>query len=165
MVFFRRRGPPIITDKHEVTWSNLSQNASTAIAITLVLGVTASLKNAATEVLIGSKVKFIYLEFHFAAETITSAKVIHWIVEVLAANEGSTTSPANYYQIGRNHIIQRGMEMLPKDVSTVFKRIVPIRIPRGLQRISEGGTIRLRYVCSSAETINACGFAIYKENK
>ncbi len=164
MPFFRRRVAPYKTDKHEITWSNLGQDASSGIVILLATGVTASLKNLASEVLIGSKVTGVYIEMHFSAETITNPKVIHWFVEKLAANETSTTTTA-YYQQGRNHLMKRGMEMLPKDVATVFKRIVYVRIPRGFQRMGEGENLRLKYQASSAETINACGFAIYKEVK
>ncbi len=164
MPFFRRRLAPYKTDKHEITWSNLAQNASAAIVILLATGVTASLKNASTEVLIGSKITGVYLEFHFSAQTVTNPKVIHWIIEKLGANETSTTA-SSYYQQGRNHILKRGMEMLPADVSTVFKRIIFVRIPRGFQRVGEGENLRFKYQSSSAETINACGFAIYKEVK
>ncbi len=166
MPFGRRRGSfaPLKTDKHEITWSNLAQNASAVQAIALAEGVTAADKNISSEVLIGSKITRVYLEFHFSAETVTNPKVIHWKVEKLGANE-TTTSPATYYQPGRNRILQRGMEMLPKDVSTVFKRIISVKIPRGYQRMGEGETLRFRYISSSTETINACGIAIYKEIK
>ncbi len=159
-----RRGSPIKTDKHEISWSNLSQNAAATQAIDLVTGTTSSAKNLASEVLIGSKVTRIYLEFHFSAETTSAAKVIHWKVEKLGANE-TTTVPSTYYQLGRNRILQRGMEMLVRDQSTVFKRIISVKIPRGYQRCGEGETIKFRYICSSSETINACGIAIYKEIK
>ncbi len=161
---FRRRFAPLKSDKHEITWSNLSQNASATQVIPIATGVIASAKNISTEVLIGSKITSVYFEFHFSAETITSAKVVHWTVSKLAANESGLT-PSLYYQVGRNHVLKRGMEMLPKDVATVFKRIVVVRIPRGFQRIGEGEVIQLRYIVSSTETINACGIAIYKEIK
>ncbi len=162
MPHFQR--PIIQSDKHENTWSNLAQNASVTQGITLSNAVQPSAKNTATEVAIGSKIYGIYLEFHFSAETITNPKVIHWKVEVIPAN--TTVSVANsYYQTDRAYVIQRGMEMLPKSVSTVFKRIVFVRIPRVYQRQKEGQVISFRYQSSSTETINACGIAIYKEKK
>ncbi len=157
----RRDLSPIISDKHEITWSNLVQDASSAVNIVLAKGTTASLKNLSTEVLIGTKIKWIYVEMHFAAETITNPKVIHWKIHKFAAQEAAT-APSLYYQLGRNRTIKRGMEMLPKNVSTVFKRIFVVRVPRGFQRIGEGEILQLSYIASSAETINACGIAIYK---
>ncbi len=164
MPFIRRRQRnPVKSDKHELTWTNLSQDASSQQTVTLVSAVQPASKNTSSEVFIGSHVKWLYLEFHFSAETVTSAKVIHWVVEKLQGTETGTGVPSLYYQVGRNTLLKRGMEMLPKDVSTVFKRIVVVRIPFRKQRIDDTGVIRFRYICSSAETINACGIAIYKE--
>ncbi len=160
----RFQRPIIQSDKHEITWSNLAQNASVTQPITLSTAVQPSAKNTLTEVAIGSKIYGIYLEFHFAAETITNAKVIHWKVQVIPP--AMTVSIANsYYQLDRAYVIQRGMEMLPKDVGTVFKRIIFVRIPKIYQRQKEGQVISFRYQSSSTETINACGIAIYKEKK
>ncbi len=160
MARFQR--PIIQSDKHEITWSNLAQNASVTQGIELTKAVQPSAKNTATEVAIGSKIFGIYLEFHFSAEEIGVAKVIHWKVEVIPPN--TTVSVANsYYQTDRAYVIQRGMEMLPKSVSTVYKRIVFVRIPRIYQRQKEGQIISFRYQSTSTETINACGIGIYKE--
>ncbi len=160
MARFQR--PIIQSDKHEVTWTNISQNAGTTQGITLSLAVQPAAKNISTEVAIGSKIFGIYLEFHFSAAETGVVKVIHWKVEVIPPN--TTVSIANsYYQTDRAYVIQRGMEMLPVNVATVYKRIVFVRIPRIYQRQKEGQVISFRYQSSSAELINACGIAIYKE--
>ncbi len=149
-------------DKHEITWSNLAQNASTNQAIALSLGVSVGDKDTSTECAVGSHIRGIYLEFHFSAQVTTNPKVIHWKVVVIRS--GQTMEVANsYYQPTRSQVIKRGMEMLPSDQSTVFKRIVFVSIPKAYQRVKEGSSIRFDYQASSAETINACGFAIYKE--
>ncbi len=163
MPFFRRRNfNPGKTDKHEITWSNLSQNASAAQAIVLATTVDPADKSSSNEVILGSHVGFLYLEFHFSAETITNAKVIHWTVEIIQPGQTGST-PSSYYQSRRSYIIKRGMEMLPKATSTVFKRIVPVAIPKIYQRMKDLARIEFRYIASSTETINACGIAIYKE--
>ncbi len=153
---------PIKSDKHEITWSNLAQDAGSVKNIALVVPVASADKNTNTECEIGSHVKSIYFEFHFSAETITSAKVIHWKFFAQAGGETIST-PALYYQTDRSRISKRGMEMLPKDVSTVFKRIFVVKVPRHQQRITATTFYTFSYICSSAETINACGIAIYKE--
>ncbi len=115
----------------------------------------------ATEVKSGARVRWIYLEFHFSAETITNTKVIHWNVSFEPI--GTATQIANaYQQPSRRFIMKRGMEMLPKDVSTVFKRIVSVKIPYKYQRLGIDDEIVFNYQASLAESINACGIAIYR---
>ncbi len=159
---YRQRYAKVKSVKHEVTWSNLAQNASTTQNITLVDGVAVADATSATDVIMGHGVKFLYLEFHFSAENIASPKVIHWVVEVIKG--GQTTGNPNVYDLPyRAQIIQRGMEMLPRELGTVFKRIIAVRVPKHMQRITEETLIRFRYISSSTETINACGIGIYKE--
>ncbi len=155
---------PIKTDKHEITWSNLAQNASSAISVRTLVGTQSAAKDAADEVETGSHVKSVYFEFHFSAETLTNPKVIHWTINMRPQNVSAAgQTPSLYYQNGRNLILKRGMEMLPKDAGTVYKRIVVVKIPRKYQRIGEADSMNFTYISTSAETINACGIAIYKE--
>jgi len=162
MPLFRRFRPVTHSEKHEVTWSNLAQNASSVTTINLCNPVNPATKDGPTEVLIGSQVRSVYFEFHFSAQTTTNPKVIHWCI--LQERVGQTTNiPSVYDAPEKSQIFKRGMEMLPADQSTVFKRIFVVKIPRFMQRQKENQDLRLEYICSSAETINACGFAIYKE--
>ncbi len=157
-----RQSAPVIRNKHEITWSNLAQDASSIINITLAEGTASADVNVGTEVEIGHLVKWIYFEFHFSAQVITNPKVIHWSVE--QSRTGQTAAiPSLYFQGNRSQIIKRGMEMLPKDVGTVFKRIFVVKIPRTMQRMRENQAFTFRYICSSSETINACGIVIYPE--
>ncbi len=159
-----RRFAPLQSDKHEITWSNLAQNASSSVFVQLSTAVQPASKNTAPEVGIGSKIKGFYIEMHFSAETITNPKVIHWIIIRRPQNLSPTAiTPTLYYQAGRKFIIKRGMEMLPKDTSTVYKRAFFVKIPPVYQRQGETDTFNLVYQATSAETINACGFCIYKE--
>ncbi len=163
MPYRRRLSAPIKSDKHEITFSNLAADIGTAIlTIPIALGVPSADKNAATECEVGSHVYGVYVEMNIAAETITNPKILHWTVQ--GGPEGSTIeNPAVYYQQNRAQILKRGMEMLPKDVGTVYKRIFFVRIPKKIQRITEQGTISLHFRASSTETINLCDFCIYKE--
>ncbi len=159
---FRNSLRPIKSDKHEITWSNLAQDASATTNIALATAVASADKNTATEVEIGSHIKSIYFEFNVAANTITNPKVLHW--KVIGNRAGETiTAASTYYQADRSRIIKRGMEMLPKDVGTVFKRIFVVRIPRTWQRMQANMSLTFAYVSTSAEPQNLCGFAIYKE--
>ncbi len=153
---------PIISDKHEITWSNLVQDAGTTKDSTnLVVAVKAGNANLANEVIVGTKITSFYVEMHFSAETVTNPKVIHW--RFLIKRTGQTISnPNTYYQTDRSVCLKRGMEMLPKDVSTVYKRVFVIKVPRFLQRMKNDTEVVFEYQCSSTEAINACGFAIYK---
>ncbi len=163
MPFRRRMQAPIQSDKHETTWSNLGQDAGTAkISILLAKAVQPSAKDNATEYGIGSKVKGFYLEFHFSPAQTANANVIHWVVTQIRTGQ-SASNPNTYYQTDRSQILKRGMEMLPTNVSTVFKRIMFVRIPPFMQRMKENQEFYFVYQASSTQTINACGFAISKE--
>ncbi len=163
MPYQRRGNRPIIRkEKHEVSWSNLGQNASAIQRISLAVAVQPASKNLNTEVAIGSKVGFVYLEFQFSAETISNTKIIHWKVEKVRTGQTPST-PSAYNQNDRRQILQREMEMLPKDVATIIKRIVAVRIPRGYSNFQEGDQLEFIYISTLAETINACGIVIYKE--
>ncbi len=150
------------SNKHEITWSFLGQDASAPQNVVLVQGVKSADADLATEVEVGHSVPFIYLEFHFSPAQTGVVKIIHWQVEVVISGM-SQGNPSSYYQNDRSFIIQRGMEMLPNNVATVFKRIVPIRVPKLYQRVKNNTFISFRYQSSSTEQINTCGFAIYKE--
>ncbi len=153
---------PVHSDKKENTWSNLAQNASTVQNIQLVNGVTPSSANTSVEVIEGSTVNTLYFEFHFSAQVTTNPKVIHWKIEKTFSGTIPASVPSTYYQIDRSKIFKRGMEMLPADQSTVFKRIFVVRLPRAYRRIGFGERIYFSYICSSTETINACGIEIHK---
>ncbi len=155
--------PIVNSDKHEQTWSNLSQDAGTAnVTVELAHGVALADKNSVAEVAIGSHIKWIYFEFHFSPAETGNVNVVHW--EVLwRPNSMSIISPNTYYQSGRKYILKRGMEMLPVNVSTVFKRIFVVKIPKKYQRIGDGDRITFVYRASSTQQINSCGIAVYKE--
>ena len=92
-----RRGPPIVGNKHEITWSNLAQNASTIQNIALIDGVASADADTAIEVTVGHNVSWIYFEFHFSAQTTTNPKVIHWTVEQLRTGQVQPV-PSLYFQ-------------------------------------------------------------------
>ncbi len=164
MPLFRRGLAQQKLDKHELTWSFLAADQGTAtVIVPLVLGVHSADKNAPTECEVGSHIRSIYFEFNIAANTITNPKVMHWTIQ--GGPEGTTLeNPLTYYQGNRAQIFKRGMEMLPKDVGTVYKRIFVARVPKKMQRVQENGFISLLFRMSSTEAVNNCGFAIYKES-
>ena len=165
MAFHRRNRflAPLKTDKHEVTFSFLAADAGTAnLSVNFATVVAAEDKGASTECMVGSHVRSIFIEMNIAAETITNPKIVHWLVEFKSVNQTGST-PTLYYQDDRSIISKRGMEMLPKAVSTVYKRIFVVRVPKKAQRMTMGSTMTLKFRCTSTEAINICGFVIYKE--
>ncbi len=163
MPFARRRGnSPANVEKHEMTWSLLGVNASAVQRIAMAFAVKVGDKDISTDVAIGSHIKWLYLEFNFSAETIGETKIIHW--NVIWEPPGLTIGiPSIYNANTKAYVIKRGMEMLPKSVNTVIKRIFVVPIPKAYQRQKEGSNLIFQFVASSAETINACGIGIYKE--
>ncbi len=121
---------PVHSEKQEITWSNLQQNASTTQDINIIS--TVENPSSAGQLNIGATVRAVFFEFNIAAETITNPKVVHWLIEKLPSL-GTGSDPTIYDAVNKKQILKRGMEMLPKDVSTVFKRIFVVRIPPRLR--------------------------------
>ncbi len=157
-----RRGSPIKSNKHEVSFTQLAQDSSTAQVITLASGTDPANKDNSTEVGIGSHIYWLFCEFNFSAETVTVPKTVHWAIRYVPPGQ-TASSPAQMFAIDRSYVIRRGMEMLPKDTSTVYKRVFAIKIPRRYSRIQDSAQLTFAYVASSANTMNACGVFVYKE--
>ncbi len=147
------------TEKEEVTWSDLSIDAGATQTKSIVKAEDSP--TTAGEVEIGDHVNSIYFELNFSAQTITNTKIVHWLV-FFNPNAALANAPTSYDTVSKRFILKRGMEMLPKDVGTVIKRIFVVKIPPKFRRIGEADTIQFKYQCSLTETINACGFAIYR---
>ncbi len=160
MPFFRRNRVYQKRDKHEVTFTDLAKIASAQQNVPLIIVVPVADKESRTECSVGSTVRGIYCELNMAAENITSPKVIHWTIEDFRLGETLANSNT-YYQPSRSRVLKRGMEMLPKNVSTVFKRIFFVPLPK--HRLQDNYNVNFRYIVSSGETVNVCGFFIYKE--
>ncbi len=152
---------PVNSEKHEVSWSLLGLNNSTTNQQEIVIGTTSGNVTASNQVPVGATVRWIYFEFNFSAETITNTKIIHWSVNKRPFNT-ATTAPNSYNGQDKRFLLKRGMEMLPKSVNTIIKRIFVVKIPPRLRRIGASDRINFQFITTSAETINACGIAIYK---
>ncbi len=161
MPLFRPRNT-VKTDKHEQTFTDLATDASTTRNVNLYLGVPVADKNSNVEVSVGAHVRWVYCEINFAAQVITNPKTVHWTIRIVPP-AASPSVPSQMYAIDRSYVLKRGMEMLPKDVATVYKRIFVVKIPRAYQRVKQGQVLEFEYVASSSETMNACGIFIYKE--
>ncbi len=156
-----RKMHPVNSDKKEQTWSLLGIDAGTAVqTVNIILVTEISTVNAGFEAGVGARIGSMYFEFHFSAAQTGNANVIHWEV-VHVPVTATQSSPNTYYQNDRSKILKRGMEMLPTNVSTVFKRIFTIS-PRMFKRLTQGDKIDFRFQASSTQQINACDFAITK---
>ncbi len=157
---FRRRGlNPIKSEKEEVTFSALAENASAVKTINIALATNDP--STAGQVEIGDTIKSIFFEVNFSAETITNTKIVHWIIFKNEASVFSNT-PSVQDTTTKRFVFKRGMEMLPKDVSTVIKRIGVVAIPKGKQRMGDTDAWQFKYVVTSAETVNTCGNFIFR---
>ncbi len=159
---------PAISLKHEITWSNLGQDASSTQNIDLIDAVESPV--TAKDVDIGSIVKFIYLETNLnGVDNSGTVQVFHW--QVIKVPAGLTFSgPSSYNTDQKKFILKRGMEMLPQiplgSGGTVqTKRMFVVRLPPRLRRFDDGDKLRFSYISSSASNINFCGIGIFKEFK
>ncbi len=155
------RIPRIHSNKHEVSFSQLAEDASSVKTVTVLQGVEVAAADAGIEVPVGRTVKSVYCEINLSAETTTEVKVVHW--QFIGQKVGETIAlPSTYYQTNRAGILKRGMEMLVRDQSTLIKRIFVVRIPKKFQRITANTLIRFQYISTSANTQNFCGIFIFK---
>ncbi len=160
MPFSRRtRLMPIKSEKEEITFSNLGQNAGSVQTINIANATDSP--TTAGQVEIGDTIKWVFFELNFSAETITSTKLIHWCIWK-NPQSALSLSPSSYDTTSKRWILKRGMEMVPKDVNTIIKRIGVIRIPRGFQRMADADALQFKYVASSTEAVNVCGNFIFK---
>ncbi len=150
---------PVKSEKTEQTFSSLGTDGSSTQAVTIATATKSPA--AATQVEIGDTIKWIFFELNFSAETITSTKIIHWIIHKSPFGVG-TFIPSSQDASNKRFILKRGMEMLPKDVGTTIKRIGVVRIPPRMSRMGDGDLLRFSWIATSAETVNVCGNFIFR---
>ncbi len=159
---------PVHSEKHEITWSNLSQNASTVQTIPIVTAVAGEPSTPA-EVQTGATVKGVYFETNLnGVDNSGVPQVFHWGVIKVPSLASFGQDPAIYDANYKRWYFKRGMEMLPEvpldSGGTVqTKRIFFVRLPPKFRRFGEGDKLSLIYKSTSTSGISYCGFAIYKE--
>ncbi len=161
---------PVKTEKHETTWSNLGQNASTVQEIILI-DTAAGEPTTGNQVETGSHVRSIFFESNInGVDNSGSAAVFHWMIYKNNNGVLGAQDPTTYDGAIKKFIIKRGMEMLPEiplgSGGTVqTKRIFALKIPRIYERMGEADQLVLTYKSTSASGINYCGIVIFKEFK
>jgi len=162
---------PVVSEKHENTWSFLGQNASTVQTVTLILGDETPAISTPQEVGLGSIVKWIFVEFNLnGIDNSGSAQVFHWIIIKNPGNQFGSVDPSSYNQTWKKFVIKRGMEMLPQipigSGGTVqTKRVFSVKIPPRLRRFDNDDKLELYYKSTSASGINFCGITVFREFK
>ncbi len=150
---------PIHSEKIETITTNLAENAGTTKEVVIATAIRNPVVD--TDVHIGATIKWIYLELNVSAETITNPKSYNWVVQKMPTGQNAIT-PNQVNPLARRFVFKRGMEMFPKDLGTVFKRIFVVRIPPRYRRMGENDKLVFRYIASSTETVNTCLLTIHK---
>ncbi len=149
---------PVKTEKTEITWSDLSADYGTAnVNKTIATPGTNNME-------VGDTVRWVYFELNIAAEEITTANVVHWSVIKLRTGQ-SVPAGTTYDNAIKSQVLKRGMEMLPKDVATVYKRVFVVRLPRSIRRFRDGDSLVLSFRATLTLDVNSCGFAIFRTFK
>ncbi len=159
---------PVNSEKHEITWSLLSLNASGTQVISLIKGVQNP--TASDEVQQGSTVGSVYFETNLnGVDNSGTVQIFHWMIVKSPSNEIeiADADPALYNQKIKRHILKRGMEMLPEipigSGGTVqTKRIFVVKLPKSIKRFGVDDRLNLYFKSTSASGVNFCGIAIYK---
>ncbi len=146
---------PVHSEKKENTLSSLATDFGSA---TIQLDILEAVQDPTgiAEIEIGTTVRYIFFELNIAAETITNPKILHWAVVKEPFGTAQPVAPTTVDGIAKRFILKRGMEMLPKDVSTVFKRIFVVRIPPRLRRMGDSDKLVINFRATSTESINVC---------
>ncbi len=169
MPSFRRAlaNRPLKVEKHEGTWSNLGENASTTKVITVILA--KETPSTAKDIEIGSVIKSVYFETNLnGVDNSGTVQVFHWMVYKSPASAFGTLDPSVYDQTSKRYVLKRGMEMLPEiplgSGGTVqTKRIFVVKIPKKYQRFGDNDALLLVYKSTSSSGINYCGITVFKE--
>ncbi len=148
------------TEKNELSFSNLSQNAGAGVVSVNVL-LAKKDPSGVEEVKTGSHLRWLYVEFNVSSETLTTTKIFHWQLVHIPFGLVSTGDPTLYDQTYKAMVLKRGMEMLVKDNQSLVKRIFTIK-GKMVGRFKDGDIIQFQYKASSTETINVCGIFISK---
>ncbi len=149
---------PVKTEKTEIVWTDLAADFGAA-NISKVIAIP-----GVNNLEIGDTIKWVYFELNMAAETVTAPNVLHWQVIKLRTGQ-SVVNVSLYDQANKAQVLKRGMEMLPKDVSTVYKRTFVVKLPRSIQRFRDGDQLIISFRALLTNTINSCGFAIFRAFK
>ncbi len=161
---------PVHSEKHEIVWSNLAQNASAVQLITVAQAVQTP-GAPDSEVNIGSTVNSVFFEFNVnGVDNSGVAQIIHWMIlkSPMDELEVADINPSLYNQKNKRFILKRGMEMLPEiplgSGGTVqTKRVFVVKLPRTFKRFGVDDRLYFIYISTSTSNINMCGIAIYKE--
>ncbi len=161
---------PVKSEKHEITWSNLAQNASTIKEV--VFAQALANPSLAIDVDVGCTIKGFYVEFNLnGVDNSSGAQVFHWsIMKSPAGDPTFDIDPATYNTTRKRFIFKRGMEMLP-DIplgsggTVQTKRIFFVALPPRFRRMGDGDQVKLLYKSTSASGVNFCGITIFKEFK
>ncbi len=154
-----RNRPTLKTVKAETTWSILQADQGTAVqSVDLIKAVN----NPTTDIQvgIGSRARWIYLEFNISPETTTSPQIVHWQVVKNPGSALTLQSPALYGTSVRKWILKRGMEMMVRDQGTMIKRIFVVKVPPKMRRMDEDDVFQIRWIATSTQTMNNCGISI-----
>ncbi len=158
---------PVKSEKHEITWSFLSQNASSPQSILIARGVKQA--SLSTEQPTGSRLATVFFEFNLnGVDNSGTVQIFHWAIVKVPSGDGTfIIDPSLYDSNKKRFTFHRGMEMLPEipigSGGTVqTKRIFTVKLPSKFQRMGEDDELRLVYKSTSASGINFCGIAIYK---
>ncbi len=157
--------PIIQSQKHYVQFS-LSTVATVAISAEDIVIVTTVPTGAVDNVKAGSIIKAVYVELWVLDQGNDGSAVV-----ILSKNEASSFGPtfAQMNALGtydeKKNIFFTHQGLTPNDGITSPRLVMRgwYKIPRSKQRFGLGDALRLTIANNSAQGLNYCGFATYKE--
>ncbi len=157
---------PIHSQKHYVQFPISQITTATAIAITLAHGVESTLANLASEVVEGSLLKAVYFELWLQNQGNLGESIV-----TLSKNPLNNTGPSfvNHgnlfaYENKKNILwTHQGLTSNDGVSGPVCVHKGWEKIPKSKQRFGLGDTLTVNISNVSSNSLNRCGFALYKE--
>ncbi len=165
----RRMLAPIVTIKHYVNVENAVTADGTARNIQLVQGVAQTLVVNTGDVVEGSLVKAIYLEFWFKGNAVAGTEdKFQFLIEKLSQGQDPVTFTQmnNLMSYPNKKNVFFYSQGVTGDLTTGSIPIVRgwFKIPKGKQRFGLEDELFMS-VSTTGATANTCGFATFKEYK
>ncbi len=158
--------PPIHSTKHYVQFPIDQIATGTAQSIILAQAVESTVANLAAEVAEGSIIKAVYVEL-WLENTGNLGESIVTISKDVRNNTGPTFAQmANLFAFtNKKNILFTHQGLTSNDGTSQPTNVVRgwIKIPKSKQRFGLGDTLMINISNTSANDLNRCGMAIYKE--
>ncbi len=162
-----RMRPIVHTEKHIVQSSLFTVAAGAITSIKIVDAVAVADKNLNREVVEGARVSAVYIEYWFTTNDTSVGSMIAIVEKTVSNSTSATTSEiASLDSYGNKKNVLLTFQGLTNPQGGVANPVFRqwLKIPKSKQRFGLGDKIVVS-IFSQTGTLEACGFALFKEQQ